>query len=640
MTQSAKKPVVALPPAPNRLVVPAAILIVLAATLVYSNSFHGALVFDDNLSINENPSIRNLWSLNIFRPPQNGATVQGRPMTNASLAVSYALNHALQFNDSPLFAYHLVNLLIHILAGLTLFGIVRRTLMLERFAAPRPEGTGLAHASTPLALAVAMLWTLHPLQTESVTYIVQRAESLMGLFYLLTLYCAIRAATHADSAWHRWTLAAVLACAAGMASKEVMVSAPLMVLLYDRLFLTGSWPETFRRRWRFHLALACTWAILIGLAWGAGTRNDTAGYGLPGFLSPLQYALNEPNVIVHYLRLALAPVGLCLDYNWQPAAGAIGLLPGLVLVGLLVAASAWAILRGSRWGFLGAWFFLILAPTSSIVPLKDLAFEHRMYLPLAAVMAAVMVGLYLLARSRALRWLLGTLVTVAAVMLGALTYQRNADYRSELAIWTAVLDQSPDNPRAHLVVAQNLAQNPRWVNEALEHYQKALVKNRHGRYEPDQIKGFSNRGLMYLNQGKFTQAAQDLSTVVEADPSFWIAWGNLAYAHMELGQYPRAILDATRAIELQPNGQWTPQVYDTRGETYRRMGDYAHAVADMTTAIAISKKPPAGFYGNRARAYLQSNQPDKARADADQCIRLGGTLDPEVKQALTPQTRP
>jgi tetratricopeptide (TPR) repeat protein len=675
---------------------PAAVLIVLAATLAYSNSFQGVLVFDDLPSITDNLTIRDLWSPDIFSAiHQDAATVQGRPMANASLAVSYALDRDLQFMGCPLLGYHVVNLLIHILAGLTLFGIVRRTLTLERFgeprpagsgpsgeprtevsghvlprtevsghvlprtevsghALPRPGGSGLGRASTPLALAVAILWTLHPLQTESVTYIVQRTEALMGLFYLLTLYCVIRAATAGSArrppiterAWHPskarrlWIVAAVLACAAGMASKEVMVSAPLVVLLYDRLFLTGSWRETFRRRWGCHLALSGTLAIVFFLAFGSGSRGSTAGFGVTGLLSPLQYALNETNVIARYLRLALAPVGLCLDYYWQPAGSTFDLLPGLLLVGILLAAWAWAIFRGSAWAFLGAWFFLILAPTSSLMPIKDLAFEHRMYLPLAAVIAAVTIGPYLLARSRTRRWALGMLAMAAAVMLGALTYQRNADYRSALAIWKDALVTNPDNPRAHLGCALELSKDPRGFKEAQEHYLKALAADPNGQNEADQIKGYSNRGLMYLHEGKYGLAAEDLEKAVKLGPSLWLAWGNLAYAHMELGQYSKAIRDATRAIELKPHGQFTPGIYDTRGQTYCRMGDYAHAIADLTTAITTSKKPVPEFYNNRARAYFKSNQLGKAWADADQCIRLGGKLDPDVQQAIGTQTRP
>ena len=208
----------------------APLLIALAGFAAYANSFSGPYVFDDLGSIPENPTIRQLWPIGRVLTPPPGQTVSGRPLVNLSLAINYA------FGGTGVAGYHLGNLLIHLLAGLTLFGIVRRTLV------PKTR------MATQLACAVALLWTLHPLQTESVTYLIQRAESLMGLFYLLTLYCFIRW-IDADVGAKRarvplqsgsgsrqafvesgrsngWAWLSGLCCLLGMASKEVMVSAP------------------------------------------------------------------------------------------------------------------------------------------------------------------------------------------------------------------------------------------------------------------------------------------------------------------------------------------------------------------------------------------------------------------------------
>ena len=224
-------------------------LIVLATVLAYRNSFSGPFIFDD-LAISQNPTIRELWPIwKPLCPPNHGEPVTGRPLLNLSFAVNYAVS------GLNVRGYHVANLAIHVLAALLLFGILRRTFLLRSL--------GNSQIPTPIyfALAIALLWAVHPLQTESVTYIVQRAESLVGLFYLLTLYCFIRGAT-----WGRgryWYAAAVLACLLGMASKEVMVSAPLIVLLYDRAFLAGSLREAWRRRYGFYLALAPP-----GFCWG------------------------------------------------------------------------------------------------------------------------------------------------------------------------------------------------------------------------------------------------------------------------------------------------------------------------------------------------------------------------------------
>jgi protein O-mannosyl-transferase len=184
----------------------------------------------------------------------------GRPVVNLSLALNYALG------GSNVWGYHALNLAIHIiLAGLTLFGVVRRTLLRpalrERFSP----------SAARLALVVAVLWTAHPLQTEAVTYVSQRCESLMGLFYLLTLYCFVRGADSQRCGW--WFTLSVVACLLGMATKEVMVTAPLLVLLYDRTFVTGSFRKAWTRHRRLYLSLAGTWLLLGYLMAGLHYRG-------------------------------------------------------------------------------------------------------------------------------------------------------------------------------------------------------------------------------------------------------------------------------------------------------------------------------------------------------------------------------
>ncbi len=279
---------------------------VAAGLLAYSNSFTGSFIYDDAPSILGNPTIRHLWPIwqPLSPPHKGGITVEGRPLVNLSLAVNYALG------GLDVWGYHALNLAIHLLAGLTLLGIVRRTLLQpklrERFGA----------AANELALAVAVLWVVHPLQTESVTYIVQRAESLMGLFYLLTLYCFIRGAESPRP--RAWYSLCVTACALGMASKEVMVSVPLMVLLYDRTFVSGSLREVWRQRWPLYLALASTWILLGYLMFFTGSFGNAVINAKENGIAWWKYLLTEPGVILYYLRLAAWPYPLCFDYyGWS-----------------------------------------------------------------------------------------------------------------------------------------------------------------------------------------------------------------------------------------------------------------------------------------------------------------------------------
>jgi hypothetical protein len=260
-----------------------------AAAAVYARTFSVPLLLDDAASIVENPTIRH-WST-AFWPPA-AATVSGRPVLNLSLAVNHAIS------GTAVWSYHVLNLAVHVLAGLTLFGIVRRTLRHRSGRALAPSG------ATWVAFAASLLWTLHPVQTESVTYVIQRAESLMGLFYLLTLYSFIRG-VEADGFPKRvWLAVCVTACLLGMATKEVMVSAPLIVLLYDRTFVARSFREAWHRHWGLYMAMAATWVLLAALTAGTGwDRGGTSGFDVG--VSPWAYWLTQFPAVTRYLWLSV-----------------------------------------------------------------------------------------------------------------------------------------------------------------------------------------------------------------------------------------------------------------------------------------------------------------------------------------------
>ena len=314
-------------------VVLAAGAMAVAAVAVYGNSFRGAFVYNDGLFIKSNTSIRHLWPL---WTPLMGTT---RPIGVWSFAVNYALG------GLHVWGYHAVNLIVHLTAALALFGIVRRSLLSVRLAARFSE------AAWGLALAVAVLWLVHPLQTQSVTYIYQRHESLMGLFVLLTLYGFIRAQDSPAST--RWYAASATCCLLGVGTKEVAVVAPLLVLWYDRALVASSWGEIVRRRWGYYLALVGSWPVLAGLMLSQAHKFAESGVLFVENITPWQYAMSQWGVIAHYLRLCFWPTGLCLDYGWPVAATAGEIVPPLLLIVALLTITIWAVFRWPAWSFLG-----------------------------------------------------------------------------------------------------------------------------------------------------------------------------------------------------------------------------------------------------------------------------------------------
>jgi cytochrome c-type biogenesis protein CcmH/NrfG len=504
----------------------AAGLVLLAALVAYHNSFSVPFLFDDDSSIKDNPTIRSLWHA-WWPPTGSGVTVGGRPLLN----FSFALNHAVSGRE--VWSYHAFNLLIHAGAGLVLFGVVRRTLR-QPVLAPR-----FSRDATALALAVALLWTVHPLQTESVTYVVQRAESLVGLLYLLTLWCFIRA--FEPDAARGWKPLAFACCLLGMAAKEVMVTAPLLVALYDRIFMAGSWREAARRRGWFHLSVFGTWLILVGLLLASGNRGGTAGLGTA---SSLDYALTQVGAIVHYLRLAFWPDPLVFDYGTAMVTDPAWVLPAALVLVPLVAASLWAAWRGRPAGFCGLFFFGVLAPSSSVVPvLTQTMAEHRMYLPLAAVIALSVTLLYTALGRKS--W---AIFTVLAVVLTGATVRRNVAYRSERAIWADTVSNRPENARARLALGLNFARDPACQAEAIAEYQAIL------RLHPDDPEAHVALGNLYFNQPDQTakaivhyQAARRLS------PATAGIHHNLANALLRLPDHrAEAIKGFRTALRLDP----------------------------------------------------------------------------------------
>ncbi len=510
-----------------------------AGVLVYLNSFAGVFIYDDLREIVESRRIRDL------------AGVWGnRPLVALSLALNF------RFGGLDPWGYHLVNLVVHVLAGLTLFGVVRRTLRLERF------GERLRRGASWYALTVGLVWTVHPLQTESVTYVIQRAESMMGLFYLLTIYCLIRG-SGASRPWP-WYAAGIAACLLGMASKPVMVTAPLVAILYDRVFLSGSLAEVFRRRWGVYAGLCGTWLLLVVTGTlGAIVASDpgrpvTAGFGYDG-ATPLAYALTQPGVLLHYAWLVVWPHPLCLDYDWPIARSFSAVAgPGLIIV-VVLAASVWSFRRRSWLGFLGVSFFVILAPTSSIVPFAHAAFEHRMYLPLAALIASLVIGAdALLARwygrlavSPVVAWRVNAGFVLAVVAtLGVLTMQRNRDYHSAYRMWADVMVHRPLNPRPYTEIA-NIVFEQGQTEPAIELYQHAI------RLDPGDHLAHDNLAAVFLQVGSTAEAIEHARAAVTLRPDNHRARCTLANALIAGGDLQEGLPHLYEAVRLRPHDPWS-----------------------------------------------------------------------------------
>lgn len=647
--------------------------------LVYANSLGGPFIYDDNHAIVENDHIRQLQPLSraLGGPPQS--PVAGRPVISLSLALNYALGKMDDPADDTrlkLSGFHAFNIAVHVTGALVLFGIVRRTFLNEslrsRFGA----------ASGPLALACALLWMVHPVQTECVNYITQRTESVMGLFYLLTLYGAIRA--HESERPSGWYTASIAACALGMASKESMVTAPLVILIYDRVFLFHTLRDAVRRRRGLYLGLMASWVVLAALNWSE-PRADTVGLSMG--VSPWDYAKNQCWVIVHYLRLALWPDHLLLDYGFpEPVPLRRVLVHGLALIGLL-ALTLMGLVHRPKLGFLGAWFFITLGPTSSFVPITtEVGAERRMYLPLAGLVVLGVVVVYIILEhvrasvgraateprpsgsgadvaGRPLpygrgsvqgrhpptrpvsRWLGGVLVAGVALALSVRTVVRNRDYHSAVSIWRSVVALRPDNWRAHNSLGEELHRAGKF-EEALDHLQRAVklrpndalsrinlarVLQSQGRpeealghfraavaAEPKHLLARMRLGSALVGQNRTDEAMDHYRAALSIEPAYAMAHYNLGILLAQQGQLDQAIDHYRRALRSRPD---YAEAHYELATALGQMGQLDEAIGHLRQAVSINPNYADAYY-NLHLALNLVGRPGEALAAYREAVRL------------------
>lgn len=606
------------PAASSRSVATGAVVLALTA-LAYANTFGVPFFFDDLSAIVRNASIRNLWSWHVFTPPLDAAGATGRPLVNLTLALNYASG------GTAVRGYHIFNLLVHLASTALLLGFVWRT-----FLSPAVDARFRAHAKA-LASVIALLWALHPLQTESVTCTIQRTELLGGFFVLFVLYAFLRATGPSDAVADTprippriWSLLAVIACFLGVAAKEFVAVVPLLVLLYDRTFVAGTFRAAWHARRLFYLGLASSWLLFAVLLGSAPHRNHNVGFGLG--VSGWEYLLTQCRALAIYLKLAIWPHPLVVDYGNVLVERAGDVAVQAVVIGSLLAATFWALARRPVLGFLGAWFFILLGPSSSFIPLTTQTIaEHRMYLPLAAVCTAVVVGTFS-------RWgrpvfFVGSGV---ALLFGALTFLRNRDYRTELSLWSDTVAKAPENARAHYDLGNALSRVGR-ESEAVPQYETALRLSL-GRRGSTALSGAvsANLARALVSLGRSEEAVAVYRRGLELDPQSVATRVDLAVTLLALGRAAEAMPLLQEAIQLKPTD------VDARAhlaEALLALHRTDEAIAGFQAASQLAPRNSA-VRRQFANLLLDQNRLPEAVAVYREILQLPGGEHPEVHTHL------
>ena len=656
-------------------------LMFVAVVVAFAGALAGPFQFDDVASIPRNPTIERLWPLSVPLNPPPRAAVSGRPTVNYTLAINHAINDAIgvpQSAESPTrraaIGYRIANILIHLLSGLLLFGVIRRTARLVRV----PETWSLP--PDRLAAIVTILWLLHPLQTEAVDYVIQRTELLVSFFYLGTLYASIRA-WDAESRRARlgWYGASVAACLLGMGSKEVMASAPLAVMLYDRAFRVTSWRALLRsgRGW-FYATLFATMAPLVASVVG-GARADSVGFGHG--ITWYQYLYSQAWAISRYIELVLWPDRLTFDYGARPIRGLLG-VPGLIGLAIAAAASALAWRRIAWVAFLGTWPFMLLAPSSSIVPIQtEIAAERRMYLALVPVLILLVIGIEALRRRilasdpdqrrraliafavvvallyfvstgwtgtlvasavagpgssrivaigvRALiaglvslvgwwlvvapdrRWLLVTLV-VTLMIRSSLRSRRYSDAEQ---LWRDATAKAPDNPRAYDNLAAAIIQKDSSRSDEAERALRTAIA-----IDSTYLTAWTNLADIELRQGRTTEGRALLERVLRINPEFVDANERLGGVLLKLGETEKAISYLERVTNFRPNDESLGGL----ALAYLAVGRREDAKAALLRAVALNPRR-ADALGYLGAMFADEGRPGDAVGYVEAAIRAGAT---------------
>lgn len=564
------------------LVLPALFLMLLTVG-VYLPALHGPFIFDDLSAVVGQQGVipramDNAWSI------LDGT----RPLADAS----FALN-ALITGSSPT-ALRLVNIALHMLTGLVLLDLIRRTLASPRF------NMRWVNLATPLATVIAGLWLVHPIQTQAVSYIAQRSEILATLFMFMSLDALAMAAGGGRCA--RLVKAiVVMACLAAMLCKQIGYLTPVLLLVYDRTFWGESFKASLKARPVLYgaalLTLIVPWFMGLGSLLGTqgnGNGDVSAGFGTRG-ISASVYFFSEQSILVHYLKQMFWPATLVLDYRFAPMEPALlaswptvahGLSLAIMLtLGVL---TIWALWRLPAWGFLGTWFFLLLAPTSSFLPIADMAMEHRMYGASAAVIAAAVMGVtMLLLRSGRLKHvprsnirLIGMMLFLAVLSgLSVRTVNRNMDYGSSFRLWVKVHQDRPVNTRAMLVLGKLI--EPRDPQRALGLYRQAA------RTEPANYEPMIALGSFYLMNNQPDEAARwyEVSYRISGDElTYLLNMGLVAEAKRDL---PAAAHYLTQAQLLAPDSL---QILTNLGMVLDQLASERLKAGDATWAMSLCKK--------------------------------------------------
>ena len=556
-------------------------IILVLGTVIYSNSFDCTFHFDDIISIVNNDAIKDVSDIN---------TIWKSNSRRFIAYLSLAINH--HFGALNVWGYHFFNLMIHLTTSLLVYWLMFITLK-----TPNVKSLIPVKDQQWIALVVALMFVSHPLATQSVTYIIQRMASMVTLFYLfaIILYLKGRLNQGSTSLSIGYFITALIAAIFALFTKENAFTIPLVILLVeislfkrDKIVINFSKPR---------IILGCIvflsfLLLLFSRVSSSFFQTIPPSFGHTYTVTPWNYLLTQFSVIAKYIQLLCFPINLNFDYDYAISNSLIEprtfLSLGFLLA--LVGLSIYLFKKQKLISFGIMWFFITISIESSFIPLADLIFEHRTYLPSVGFFMILTVGIYQLVWQKNKKIALGLIFLIIGTNSFA-TYQRNKVWKNEGTLWNDVIAKSPDKARPYLCRG-NYYKNLKRNKEALSDFTKSISLN------PAYIEPYNNKSTTLYNEGLLTEALSYLNYAIENSPDYTEAYINKGIVLATQKKYSKALENFNRAIAIEPNNA---DIYINRGLTYLNMGDKNKSCLDISTAIKLKHPEAQAIYNNECR---------------------------------------
>ena len=518
--------------------------ICLLCIIIYSNTLNSPFVFDDNYNIKNNSNIR-LTSFNFQKLCDAGlkSPISSRPLSNISFAVNYYLG------AYDVTGYHVVNIIIHLINGILVY-FLSLIIFKQVSHIPDQKIPLIQTGSIPLmSLFTALIFITHPIQTQSVTYIVQRMNSMAVMFYLLSLFLYINGRL-SRTRWKRWGLlcGCFTSWIMALGSKEIAGTLPLIIFLYEWYFIQDLQIEWIRRNIKYFFLLFFI-LVLVGFIYLGQSPFDKilSTYENRDF-TMFERVLTQFRVVVFYISLLFCPHPSRLNLLHHITASHSLFVPLTTLFSLLIIAglTGLAIFHYKKQriiSFCILWFFINLVIESSVIGL-EMIYEHRLYLPMFGFSLLLAYLLFALLSKKRL-WAI-VISVIIILSLGTFTYMRNRVWQDQITLWSNVISKNPQSQRAHNNLGVVLKKLGR-IDEAIGHFLKAL------RIKPNYVEAHYNLGNALEKQGRIDEAISHYLEALRIKPDYSEAHNNLGVVLICKGNIKEAIYHFREALAIKPD---------------------------------------------------------------------------------------